>query len=88
MSKTFPDLYTDWPYLSHFGSWAMFNRVKNFFFVTLTRVFLGSNGFMMQPQGFAYTGDVIGLCMAMASAAYVVVKVVDHSVSFTLGFAH
>lgn len=42
----------------------------------------------MQPQGWAYTGDLIGLTMAMASAAYVVGKVVDHSVNFSIGMAH
>lgn len=66
----------------------MFNRVKNTLLNTVVRIFLGQNGFEMQPQGWAYTGDLIGLTMAMASAAYVVGKVVDHSVNFSIGMAH
>lgn len=69
------------------AGWDIFNRIKNYFMNTLVRIFIGSNGFMLQPQGYAYTGDLIGLCLAMASAAWVVYKAVDNSVSFTEGFA-
>ena len=36
---------------------------------------------MMQPQGYVYAGDLAGLCMAMASAAWVVYKAVDQSIN-------
>lgn len=86
-----PDLFTAMPYLGHMAGWDIFNRIKNYFYNTVLRIFVGSNGFMLQPQGYVYTGDVIGLCMAMASAAWVAWKAVDQSVNSIgttkLGFA-
>ena len=76
------NLFDNAPYLAHMAGWDIFNRLKNYFMNTLVRIFTMSNGFEMQPQGYAYTGDLIGLCMAMAAAAWVVFKAVDQSVVF------
>jgi hypothetical protein len=83
-----PGLFDSMPYLAHMSGWDIFNRIKNYFITTVVRIFTGSNGFLIQPQAYAYTGDLIGLTLALASAAWVVVKSVDHSVHFTLGMAH
>ena len=72
-----PDLFTSMPYTAHIGSWGIFNRTRNFFINLLLRIFLGQNGYQIQPQSYAYTGDLIGLMMALASAGYVMVKATD-----------
>ena len=43
------NLFTAAPYLAHMAGWDIWNRIKNYFTNTVFRVFLGSNGFMMQP---------------------------------------
>ena len=83
-----PSLFDQMPYLAHMAGWDIFNRIKNYFIGLVVRIATNSNGFLIQPQAYAYTGDLIGLIMALASAGWVVVKASDMSVHFTLGMAH
>lgn len=76
-SGALPDLFLDMPYTAHIASWGIFNRVRNFFINLLLRIFLGQNGLQIAPQSYAYTGDLIGMMLALGAAGYVMVKAVD-----------